>query len=249
VYKRQGPDKDWDVYWDTTGATGLKIRIKNTYIDLTSGLSQAAVFLTKMWRGKTKRANDVVAPIRGEQVPYRGTTAIGVIGKYIQGGLAPVPQSAVEIATGKDFLDQPITPWESISKRMMPMSVGEIWKIMGDQGVPAGVAISMLAMIGEGANVYVADRDLGKVALLAAQELSTEDKTAANRGKNKGLLKSEYEAGAQNDAVILSARQVLKSRAPSYAEQEALLDAAWRKENDGKITDGFHKAKNRLPGY
>lgn len=244
-----GPDKDWDIYWDTTGSTGLKIRINNTYIDLTSGISQAAVFLTKMWRGKTKKANDVVAPIRGPQVPRGGTTAAGVIGKYIQGGLAPVPQSAFEIATGTDFLGQPITPWESITRRMMPMSVGEIWKIMHDQGIPAGVAISMLALIGEGANVYVADRDLGKVALLAAQELSTEDKTPAIRGKNKGLLASQYTAGAQDDAVILSARQVLKSRAPSYAEQEALLDAAWRKNNDGKLTDGFHKAKNRLPGY
>lgn len=244
-----GPDKEWEIYWDTRGSTFGKIRVKNTYIDPLSGLSQAIVFLTKLWKGETKRSNGVVAPIRGPQVPRGGTTALGVIGKFIQGGLAPVPQSAIEIATGTDFLGQPITPWESVTRRMVPMSIGETGKILSDNNVPTGVAISMLALIGEGANVYVADRDLGKVALLASQELSTEDKTAANRGKNKGLLKSEYEAGAQNDAVILSARQVLKSRAPSYAEQEALLESAWRKNNGGKITDGFHKAKNRLPGY
>lgn len=130
-----------------------KIRIGNTRIDPMAGVQQATVLLSRELSGKTKTARGRVVPIRG-RVPYGGTTAFDVLTRFGRTKLAPVPGTVVDLLQQKNFAGEPVTLGSEALDLVTPMSIGDIYKSMIEQGVPKGTALGVLSIFGENIQTY-----------------------------------------------------------------------------------------------
>jgi hypothetical protein len=131
-----------------------KIRFGDTRVDLLAGLSQATVLVSRLASGEKESASGKIIPIRGEKVPYGGSNAFDTITSFLRNKLAPAPGVAVDVVTGKDFAGQPVTPGKEAASLLLPMSFGDIYKAMKDQGVPRGAALGLLSIFGAGLQTY-----------------------------------------------------------------------------------------------
>ena len=93
-------------------------------------------------------------PIRGKKVPYGGMTTRSAISDFLQRKLAPAPQTMLDIISGETVMHQPITVMGEVGRLTVPLVVRDIYEVMGDLGVSAGIREGILAIFGEGLNTY-----------------------------------------------------------------------------------------------
>jgi hypothetical protein len=131
-----------------------RFKIGNTWIDPLSGFAQAFSFLTRIVGGKTKTISGEVRDLRGEEVQYGQQNTSDIIGRFLRSKLGPVPGTAYSLVVGEDYMGNKITTPENIGKEFLslqiPMAIKEVYSSMVEEGVPEGVAIGMLAILGEG---------------------------------------------------------------------------------------------------
>jgi hypothetical protein len=139
---------------DSRSSDFWKLRFGNTRLDPLSGLSQTVVFARRVISGKTKRASGDVVAIRGKGVPYGGDNTADVIARFLRTKLAPAPGMVLDVATGENVVGEPTTARSMITGAMVPLSMGDIYDTMVEQGVPAGTVLSILSIFGEGIQTY-----------------------------------------------------------------------------------------------
>ena len=138
---------------DPRSADFGKLRFDNTRIDPLMGLSQNTVLLSRLTLGETKSAGGRVTPTRGN-VPYGTSTSADLIARFLRTKLSPVVGAGVDIATGKNVVGEPVTPKAVAANLVTPLSFRDIYDVMLEQGVPAGVAIGVLSAFGMGVQNY-----------------------------------------------------------------------------------------------
>lgn len=131
-----------------------KLRTGDTRVDLMAGLQQQTVLVSRLASGETKKLSGKIVPIRGEDIPYRGDTSASAIGNFLRTKLAPVPASTLDMLTGKDVANQPVTPQSELIDLSTPLAYGDIYKAMIEQGVSEGTALALLAIFGAGLQTY-----------------------------------------------------------------------------------------------
>ncbi|MFH2076301.1 MAG: hypothetical protein ABIJ57_13310, partial [Pseudomonadota bacterium] len=90
-----------------------KIVIGNTRIDVLAGVSQATVFMSRVASGETKGLKTgFVMPIRGDYVPYSGTTTWDVISNFLRTKLTPALGLAINLVSGKDLVGNKVTLYD-----------------------------------------------------------------------------------------------------------------------------------------
>lgn len=136
----------------------LKLKWGNTRIDPTAGLAQITVLLTRLIGGETKTAKGKVQPIRGPKVPYGGETTLDVLARFGRFKLAPAPGLALNLATQTTALGDPLTPEDVVLQTVVPISFGDIWKSIEEQGVEGGLPLAVLSIFGEGVQNYDANK-------------------------------------------------------------------------------------------
>ncbi len=146
------PDSEIEI--DPRSSDAGKIRIGKTRLDPLAGLQQATVLLTRTIGGETKTLNGRILPIRGEDVPYGGTTTPGTIGNFLRSKLAPIPGTALNVMAGKNVVGEPVTPLNFVTGLTVPMAFQDIKKAIEDQGLPRAAALTLLSILGEGVQVY-----------------------------------------------------------------------------------------------
>ena len=52
------------------------------------------------------------------------------------------------------MIGEKVTPFTELERMVVPMSFGEVGKVMEEQGVPKGMVISTLALFGMGVQTY-----------------------------------------------------------------------------------------------
>lgn len=130
-----------------------KIIIGNTRIDPMAGLNQATVFLSREISGQKTTVAGKTVPIRGK-VPYGGATAMDVAAQFARSKFAPAPGLVADIAQGKDVVGNPVT-LSSVAKRsLIPMSIGDIYATMQEQGLPESAILAVLTIFGESIQNY-----------------------------------------------------------------------------------------------
>lgn len=143
-----------EVEWDPRSSDFGKLRFGDTRVDLMAGLQQQTVLLSRLGTGETKRLSGKVVPIRGKDVPFGAPTSANVAGRFLRTKLAPIPGSALDVTTGSDVVGQPVTLSSELMEMSVPLTYKDIYKVMIDQGVPAGTALALLAVFGAGVQTY-----------------------------------------------------------------------------------------------
>lgn len=132
-----------------------KVHIGNTRIDPLMGLSQNAVFVSRLLAGQTRSSTTGrVSDLRGARVPYGGSTVPDVITRYVRSKLAPIPGLAVDVAAGRDVVGQPVTARRLASDVTVPLALRDSYGAMQDLGIPKGTAASLLGVLGMGVQTY-----------------------------------------------------------------------------------------------
>lgn len=135
---------------DPRSSKFMKIPIGKSTIDPMMGLVQAAVVLPKIFSGKVKKGDKLV-PIRGEKIPYGGDTTDDVLGRFQLTKLNPALGTALSLARGKNLGGEKVESVRDVFRELAyPISFGDIRDAMKYNGVPEGVALSMLALFGMG---------------------------------------------------------------------------------------------------
>ena len=130
-----------------------KIRIGNRRIDVMAGLSQNTVLMDRVWQEKIKKQTGAVVPISGA-VPFGGRTTWSIISDFMRTKLTPVLGAYVDYKVGKDVVGNRVTYYDLPEKLLTPLSFGDIYDSMKEDGVPAGLALSILATFGIGIQIY-----------------------------------------------------------------------------------------------
>ena len=147
-------DEDKPIETDPRSTNFGKIRFGDSRIDPLSGLQQATVLLARLASGQTKTSTGKIVDIRGENVPYGGATPVNILAKFARSKLSPVFGSVTNMIQGENVIGEKVTPFTELERMVVPMSFGEVGKVMEEQGVPKGMVISTLALFGMGVQTY-----------------------------------------------------------------------------------------------
>jgi hypothetical protein len=142
----------------------LKMRFGKTYIDPMAGLSQVTVFLARELSGESLTGSGTVIPLREkyrianlwreepltDKPGYGGQSAYDVAARFVRTKLAPVPGAIVNLFTGEDVVGNEVTPQQSVTSLVVPLSMQNVKDVMSEHGVPAGMAITALELLGMG---------------------------------------------------------------------------------------------------
>jgi hypothetical protein len=131
-----------------------KLRFGDTRVDPLFGLAQSTVLLSRLGSGETKNLKGKILPIRGEKVKFGTGNSADVIARFLRTKLSPAFGGTVDILAGKNVVGEPATPQSTALKMMVPLSFGDIYRAMQEQGVEKGSALAMLALFGMGVQHY-----------------------------------------------------------------------------------------------
>jgi hypothetical protein len=130
-----------------------KIKIGNRRIDILAGMVQNTVLMSRIWNEETKTAGGRVIPLTGN-IPYGGKTIWTVMSDWGRTKLTPVLSEAINFKQGKDVVGNKVEMWDIPQRLLMPLSFGDIYDAMKEDGVPAGAILSTLATFGIGVQIY-----------------------------------------------------------------------------------------------
>ena len=147
-------DEDKPIETDPRSTNFGKIRLGNSRVDPLSGLQQVTVLLARLVSGQTKTSTGKIVDIRGENVPYGGATPVNIVAKFARSKFSPVIGSITNMVQGENVIGEKVTPFGELERMVVPMSFGEVGKVMEEQGVPKGMVLSTLALFGMGVQTY-----------------------------------------------------------------------------------------------
>jgi hypothetical protein len=147
---------------DLRAGDSWTIRTGNTRRDPLFGLLQWARFLAREITGTTVNKKDKVRPLRdqfrtGGWLPKRTAVEPGggkLAWRFATSKLAPYPAMAVRFLDGEDQVGRPFSFKDEMIRAHTPMTYGDIYDAMADEGVPKGLIDSILAMLGWSVQTY-----------------------------------------------------------------------------------------------
>ncbi len=131
-----------------------KIRMGKIRLDPLAGISQVTVLTSRLASGKTKTTGGKLLPIRGEKVPFGTGNSADVLARFLRSKLSPVVGTSVDLLAGRDYVGDKVTVKQIPEKLLMPLSMNDIYQIMKEQGIPAGLALGILSVFGMGLQTY-----------------------------------------------------------------------------------------------
>jgi len=142
-----------DVEDDLRSADFGKIRFGDTRIDLMGGLSQTIVLVARVVSGKTKSTGSgKIYKIRGN-TRFGGRDTADVLASFGRSKLSPMFSTFIDTATGTDVIGQPVTLWSEITG-YAPLALRDVYDAIIAQGLPAGTALGLTAIMGGGLQTY-----------------------------------------------------------------------------------------------
>jgi len=131
-----------------------KVRIGETRLDPLAGLAQVIVLSSRLAAFHTKSSvTGKVKPFY-EGGPYE-TTHASEAARFLRTKLAPVPGAVVTSMSGmKNVVGEDVTPAGLVGGLFVPISVGEVLSTMEHRGIPKGLALNVLNLMGASVNTY-----------------------------------------------------------------------------------------------
>lgn len=141
-------DDDRDRF-DPRSSNLLKLKFGETKLDIMAGLNQAAVLLAREWMGQITRKGKTT-PIRGEGVPFGGTTATDVAVNFLRSKASPAASFAWNRLSGTDYSGNPATLKHDLLQFTLPITGGSIADIVRTEPPRRAIPLSAAAYFGFG---------------------------------------------------------------------------------------------------
>lgn len=137
---------------DPTESDFGKIKLGNTRMDPLGGLSQTAVFTSRMGKGLYKTGESWVTgrPRKTEFTSGETMTA----GRFLRSKLSPIAATMVNVASGETAGGDKVTPKQLTTDLTVPLSFRDVKDAIEEQGVPKGVALWLVSLFGVGMQTY-----------------------------------------------------------------------------------------------
>ncbi len=129
------------------------MKIGNTRLDPLAGLSQVIVFGARTAKGETTNGAGRTFPIRGN-VPFGRPKWSDIAANFARSKLHPVPGAVINLFDGTDLSGKKADVANQAGNMMAPLTYMDIYQALEEQDLPEGVALSLLAMLGEGLQTY-----------------------------------------------------------------------------------------------
>lgn len=144
----------FNIEYDPRSSDFGKIKIGNTRIDPLAGLSQALVFASRIGTQETKDAQtEIVSSLREPPTPL-SPDITDTIKNFGRSKLAPMPGTIVNYLAGRNVAGEKIGIKEIPRETVIPMPWVDTYEAMVEQGIPSGLALGTLAMLGVGIQTY-----------------------------------------------------------------------------------------------
>lgn len=140
-----------DVELDPRSSDFLKIKVGDTRIDALAGLTQWAVFASRMATGEVKTLSGKVRKTGEYASPAETGTLIQRFGRS---KLNPVVGTAWDLREKKDFAGNPVTPGSAAKNLLGPLSATDLVEGLMKDGWHEDDAIGLLNFFGIGVNTY-----------------------------------------------------------------------------------------------
>lgn len=137
---------------DMTDSDFGKIKLGNTRLDPLGGLSQTAVFASRMGHGAYKTGQSWVTGKPRKTSYMAGETM--TVGRFLRSKLSPIAATMVNVAAGETAGGDKVTPKQLTQDLTIPLSFRDIKDAIEEQGVPAGVALWLVSLFGVGMQTY-----------------------------------------------------------------------------------------------
>lgn len=148
-------DKKFSLTFDPTSADFGKIVIGNTRLDPLGGLAQTMVLLGRTWYGfSTNAATKEKTYLTGDKVPFGKGNLYDTWTKFARQKFSPWLGAAWDYGTGENVVGEKVKASDIPANLLTPLSLRDVYRVMRDQGVPAGTAMSILSIFGMGMQSY-----------------------------------------------------------------------------------------------
>lgn len=162
---------DVGITFDPRSADFGKFKIGNQRIDPLAGFAQLGTFGARMIWGESKDDKGKVSALRGKDHKFGAWDNGDALLQFVRNKAAPLPGEALDFLlpkykpSGKGILqsvgqDNGVKPDSLADKslkmgdKVVPISVNDVYDAIREQGVTKGTALSILAILGMGSQVY-----------------------------------------------------------------------------------------------
>lgn len=137
---------------DPTSSDFGKLKFGNTRLDPLGGLSQTAVFASRMGSGVKKTLESWASGTPRESIFLKdeGRTAWN----FLRSKFSPLASLPINLATGETAGHEAVTPGQIAKDLTIPLSFRDLKKTVEEQGVPAGTAMWLVSLFGMGLQTY-----------------------------------------------------------------------------------------------
>lgn len=136
-----------------------KVKIGNTRVDPLAGVSQVIVFAARTADAAERAVERERTPDAFKQLS-KGTKYSDTLLRFARSKLHPIPGTIVNLFDGTDLGGNKATLENQLTNYVTPMTYMDIYQALEEQDLPDGVAVSLLAFLGEGLQTY--EKNKGK---------------------------------------------------------------------------------------
>lgn len=129
-----------------------KLKIGETRLDPMAGIAQVTTMAQRTITGEAKDTKGRVFPIVGD-VPFGKDDWVGYATRFARSKLHPALGGAIDLRMGENMVGEPATLTSKLTESG-PMSYYDIYEALRVQNVDDGVALALLALLGEGLQTY-----------------------------------------------------------------------------------------------
>lgn len=131
-----------------------KLKFGNRRLDVMMGHAQIIRLMAQLITGKTKTGRGEIIALRGERKKYGGADIESILSRFLRSKLSPQFGFAMNLITGKTMLGEEVTFLNTVSQMTYPITYGDIYDVMKEEGMPTNVSLTILTLLGMGLQTY-----------------------------------------------------------------------------------------------
>lgn len=185
-----------------------KVKFGNTRVDLTGGMLQMVVLAARTISGEKRTATGKLVELRGDAAKFGSGTVWDEWTGFMRKKLAPTLGSAVDVATGKNVVGEPVTPGSALADAFLPLAPSDVYEAFREQGATKGAAFGLMSLFGLGVQSYD-QKGLGGAGIPELAKVRA--KTQSMLAKLRKAREVAVNAGESTESIDRAIRDVLES--------------------------------------